>query len=35
MDTSRMKFYADAGSGSCRRVSAVIHHLGLEIEEPA
>lgn len=31
--TSKMKFYTDAGSGSCRRVSAVIHHLGLEIEE--
>jgi len=27
-----MKFYADPGSGSCRRVSAVIEHLKLDVE---
>jgi len=28
-----MKYYADPGSGSCRRVSAVIEHLKLDVEE--
>lgn len=28
-----IKFYADPGSGSCRRVSAVINHLNIEVEE--
>jgi glutathione S-transferase len=28
-----MKFYTDPGSGSCRRVQAVIDTLGLEVEE--
>ena len=28
-----MKYYADPGSGSCRRVSAVIGYLGIEVEE--
>ena len=28
-----IKFYADPGSGSCRRVSAVINHLNIELEE--
>ena len=28
-----IKFYADSGSGSCRRVSAVINHLNIEVEE--
>lgn len=27
-----MQFYADPGSGSCRRVSAVIEHLGRKID---
>lgn len=29
----KMKYYADPGSGSCRRVSAVIEYLGVEVEE--
>jgi len=28
-----MKYYADPGSGSCRRVSAVIQHLGIKIDQ--
>ena len=28
-----MKYYTDPGSGSCRRVSAVIEHLSLDVEE--
>ncbi|EPJ46222.1 MAG: hypothetical protein OFPI_34660 [Osedax symbiont Rs2] len=28
-----IKFYSDPGSGSCRRVSAVIEHLQIEVEE--
>lgn len=28
-----MKHYMDPGSGSCRRVSAVAQHLGIELEE--
>lgn len=28
-----LKFYADPGSGSCRRVSAVIRHLNIDVEE--
>ena len=28
-----IKYYADPGSGSCRRVSAVIKHLNIEVEE--
>lgn len=28
-----MTYYFDPGSGSCRRVTAVIRHLGLEVEE--
>lgn len=28
-----IKIYADPGSGSCRRVSAVIKHLDIEVEE--
>ncbi len=28
-----IKFYADPGSGSCRRVSAVINHLNIDVEE--
>lgn len=28
-----MKYYMDPGSGSCRRVSAVARHLGIELEE--
>lgn len=27
-----MKYYADPGSGSCRRVSAVIEHLNLDVD---
>lgn len=29
----RMKYYADSGSGSCRRVSAVIEHLEIKVDE--
>ncbi len=28
-----LKFYADPGSSSCRRVSAVIKHLNIDVEE--
>lgn len=28
-----IKFYADPGSGSCRRVSAVIKYLNIEVDE--
>lgn len=28
-----IKFYADPGSGSCRRVSTVIKHLNIDVEE--
>jgi len=28
-----MKYYADPGSGSCRRVTAVIEHLGIKVDE--
>jgi len=28
-----LKFYADPGSGSCRRVSAVIKHLNIDVED--
>ena len=28
-----IKFYADPGSGSCRRVSAVINYLNIDVEE--
>ena len=28
-----IKFYTDPGSGSCRRVSAVLNHLNIEVEE--
>jgi len=28
-----MKFYADPGSGSCRRVTAVIEHLDIKVDE--
>jgi glutathione S-transferase len=28
-----IKFYADPGSGSCRRVSAVINHLNIDVKE--
>lgn len=27
-----MQFYSDPGSGSCRRVSSVIEHLGIKVE---
>ena len=27
------KYYADTGSGCCRRVSAVINHLNIDVEE--